>query len=272
MTNINMTRAKLLSWKMASRIKPKNKVIMTREIDANNLIRLRKTHEELQGIRPSYTALIIKAAALTLEQNPHANRRLFRRWWGRLYMHQFKEINISVAIDRSDASYDQYYLTQNYLIEQTLEQSLEDITKKLRVVAKDVSHPSWEPFRRLSQLPLLLSWFLLKQSIRTPKTWSKYMGCGAWVNSPSRDGADLVMTAWPFPITFSFGLVKERPFVRNGTVVVTPTIPLIMAFDRRIMGGGPASRVFADFINILQNADQTLIGLLEAERISHTDK
>jgi len=39
----------------------------------------------------------------------------------------------------------------------------------------------------------------------------------------------------------------------------------VMVFDRRIMGGGPAGRVFMHFKHLLENADQLLAEKIEAK-------
>ena len=57
------------------------------------------------------------------------------------------------------------------------------------------------------------------------------------VNSPSKAGADWLQTVWPWPMTFSFGVVKKRPLVVANKVEAQETMPLILDFDRRIMGG-----------------------------------
>ena len=75
------------------------------------------------------------------------------------------------------------------------------------------------------------------------------------MNAPSKSGADLVFTVWPWPTTFSFGVVKTRPFVVDDKVVAAPTIPLVIVFDRRLIGGGPAGRVFAEFKRIVEEAE-----------------
>ena len=76
--------------------------------------------------------------------------------------------------------------------------------------------------------------------------------------SPAKYGVDMLVGNWPWPIGFSFGLVKDRPMVVEGAVVVRPTMMLIMSFDRRLMAGGPAARFFNAVAQSLQNAQATL--------------
>jgi hypothetical protein len=75
------------------------------------------------------------------------------------------------------------------------------------------------------------------------------------------------MTTWPWPITFSFGKVKVRPWIVNEKVEARKTMPLVMVFDRRIMGGGPAGRIFEKFKEILEKPDLYL-----AETKKHSAK
>ena len=99
-----------------------------------------------------------------------------------------------------------------------------------------------------------------------PQLWVAFRGCAAWVNAPSKAGADFVATTWPWPLTFSFGIVKARPFVIDNQVVVKETIPLVLVFDRRIMGGGPASRLFAEFQKLLIQCEELYSSEFEMDR------
>jgi pyruvate/2-oxoglutarate dehydrogenase complex dihydrolipoamide acyltransferase (E2) component len=63
---------------------------------------------------------------------------------------------------------------------------------------------------------------------------------------------------WPWPMGFSFGLVKERPVAIDGSVVARPTMMLSMSFDRRLMAGAPAARFFSAVGECLKNAETRL--------------
>ena len=78
------------------------------------------------------------------------------------------------------------------------------------------------------------------------------------ISSPAKYGVDMLVGNWPWPIGFSFGLVKERPIVVDGVVVARPTMMLIMSFDRRLMAGAPAARFFNAVGNSLQYAESAL--------------
>ncbi len=64
------------------------------------------------------------------------------------------------------------------------------------------------------------------------------------ISSPAKYGVDMAVGTWPWPLGFSFGLVKDRPVAVDGELKIRPTMALMMSFDRRIMVGGPAARFF----------------------------
>ena len=78
------------------------------------------------------------------------------------------------------------------------------------------------------------------------------------ISSPAKYGVDLLVGNWPWPIGFSFGIVKDRPIAIDGTVQVRPTMSLIMSFDRRIMSGAPAARFFKSVADKLETSPDAL--------------
>jgi hypothetical protein len=138
---------------------------------------------------------------------------------------------------------------------------LAQITQELQELATcdETNNDRYKLFMRiLNRVPRPFSLWLINAAYWFPELWAEHRGCACWVNAPSKAGADLVMTTWPWPITFSFGVVRKRPVVINDKVEARLTMPLVMVFDRRIMGGGPAGRIFAQFKEILAKADRTL--------------
>lgn len=229
---------------------------MVSEVDASSMIRLRDQFKSRGQSPPSYTALVIRATALTLQRFPEANRAIlglpfFKKLW------QFKNIDISVAVEKGLPYLPGLPLAD--MIKDTLDVPVSDITQQLRDFAEcdQTNNSQYRSFMRiLTYVPRPFSTFLINLPYQSPSLWAKYRGCAAWVNAPSREGTDLVFTAWPWPITFSFGKVKPRPVVIDNKVEARETMPIVMVFDRRIMGGAPASRVFEYFKNTLLTAEE----------------
>jgi pyruvate/2-oxoglutarate dehydrogenase complex dihydrolipoamide acyltransferase (E2) component len=76
------------------------------------------------------------------------------------------------------------------------------------------------------------------------------------VNSPAKYGIDQIVVDQIWPLTVSFGWVKERPYVVDGEVTARKTMPLFIIFDRRIMAGAPSARFFNRLAEILENATE----------------
>jgi pyruvate/2-oxoglutarate dehydrogenase complex dihydrolipoamide acyltransferase (E2) component len=78
------------------------------------------------------------------------------------------------------------------------------------------------------------------------------------VNSPAKYGIDLIVVDQIWPLTVSFGWIKERPIVVNGEIKIRKTMPLIIFFDRRVMAGAPAALFFNRLAEILEKATSEL--------------
>lgn len=245
-------------WEMTSSLHPENMVAITSLVAANKLEKIRELYLRNSKLPPSYTSMIIKAAAITMRRHPEANRAILGPpFFKRIY--QFKNTDISVAVEKSlPALPGQPYAAT---IANPLDKTLEDISNNLKhlVTCTEENEPKLKQFMFiLKNVPPPLSLLLINAVYWFPSLWLKYRGCASWVNSPAKAGSDLVVTSWPWPVTFSFGKVKKRPMVIDDSVQAVLTIPLLMSFDRRLMGGGPASRVFATFVEIIENADNSL--------------
>jgi pyruvate/2-oxoglutarate dehydrogenase complex dihydrolipoamide acyltransferase (E2) component len=251
-TQVPITRAEKTCWMMNDAMDPAHMVTMVAEADASAMTLLRERAKAVGERPPSFTALVIKAAAMTMQRHPQANRVILGfPCFKRLY--QFHNQDISVAVEKDlPALPGQAFAAP---IKNALNKSLADITRELRDLATcdEQTNQSYRLFMRiLKYVPRPLSVWLINRPYRSPSLWQRHRGCACWVNAPSRSGADLVMTTWPWPITFSFGLVRKRPFVVGDRLEIRSTMPVVMVFDRRIMGGGPAGRIFADFKEILE--------------------
>lgn len=254
-TLLRISRAEKTAWKMNDVLVPAYMVQMAAVIDATALERLRKAYKDLDGNAPSYTSIILKAVGLVMKNNPSANRAiigipLFKR------LVQFNNIDISLAVEKNLP----YLPGLAYapVVTDVDQKSLSDISKEIKFL-KDCTPESSPAFAHyitiLKRIPRPFSNFLINLPYFFPSLWAKYRGCAAWVNSPTQAGVDFVTTSWPWPITFSFGVIKNRPFVDHDQVEPRLTIPVSISFDRRIMGGGPASRLFAEFQEILLHID-----------------
>ena len=245
-------------WTLNQEMTPAYKVTFVREIDATAMDRLRQATLSREGVKPSYTALIVKAAALALREHPYANRAilglpLFRR------MVQFNNMDITVAIERNVPQAEAVVLADTILGVDG--KTPLDITRELQnsLTADPETHPRWKLFSSLlGRLPVFISRWLIRAPRYLPGQWVKHRGNACFVNSPAKYGIDFVIADMIWPLTVMFGWIKDRPLAIDGQVEVRRTMPLSIIFDRRIMAGAPAAHFFNRLAEILENADREL--------------
>lgn len=220
--------------------------------------------------RPSYTAFVAKALAVALQEHPYANRRVFRSPWhlGGPWLHDFQAIDITVAAERSVPKRE--YIAFVDVMRNADQLSLEEVTEWLAELAQsdESTNRQWRELNQLiERMPWRIAAFILRLPTWIPSMWERYRGGAVLVSSPAKYGVDGVTASWAWPIGVSFGFVKPRPLVRDGQVVVCPTFQLLMNFDRRIMAGAAAARLFKRICDLLENEDEisAVIGVLDSQ-------
>lgn len=236
-----------------------HKVAMIKEVDMTSAESLRATLEKGAGVRPTYTALVIKAISLALREHPHANRVPIGPWfWKRII--QLEHVDMTVAVERDQPGIEQAAFAGT--IRHTDELDLVQITRELRSLANATpeTNPRWRAFNWICRsLPAPMALFVLSLPRMFPGLWIQHRGGAVMVSSPAKYGVDLMMGAWPWPLGFSFGFVKPRPFVRNEKLAICPTMLLTLSFDRRLIAGAPAARFFQATCELLETATETLL-------------
>lgn len=235
------------------------KVAMLSEIDLTGVQIVRSAVRHLDGSKPSYTAFVAAAVAMALREQPHANR-IPVQWpfWKRIV--QLRDIHVSVAVEKDKPGLEQAVFVGT--IRDTDRKSLLAITEELRGLSRATPEtcPRWRTFSGIVEhLPCWLARMLLSVPNWFPNLWIEHRGGAAMISSPAKYGVDVMIGAWPWPLGFSFGYVKDRPLAVGGKVAVRPTMTLTMSFDRRLMGGAPAARFFNRVVEILEHADAKLV-------------
>ena len=236
-------------WSLNDEMHSEYKATFVREIDATPLDFVRNRNVLADGTKPSYTALIVQAATQILKEFPIANRAILGPFfWKRLI--QFTEIDITVAIEKGIEGAEAVVLA--HTIRSCDRRSVADITGDLQSALKTETE-RWQLFSRaLNFIPPVFCKWILRSSVFLPSQWIQHRGGACFVNSPAKYGVDFIIADMLWPLTFTFGQVKQRPIVINGTVEARKTIPLTMIFDRRIMQGAIAARIFNRYCEILE--------------------
>lgn len=240
---------------------PDCRAVAIREIDLSQIevLRLRLLND---GLKSSYTSIIAKAVAITLAEMPNANRAvanfpLFSR------VFQLLRINVSVAVERQDGDFGGAFV---YTVYDTDKKSTTQIADEIRGLSQvpiesgDPRIQRWIQIKdgvRLAPFSWILRLVIWFQK-NIPQLYIANRGGAVMISSPSKYGVDFIVAHWPYTIGISFGLVKDRPWVENGQLVVRRTTTLTLAFDRRILSGADAARFMNRLCEILENPPPTL--------------
>lgn len=240
---------------------PDCRAVAIREIDLSQIEALRVKFQK-ENKKPSYTALVAKATALTLAEMPDANRAV-ADFPLHTRVFQFLKINVSVAVERQDGDFGGVFV---YTIYDTDQKNTAQITKEIAGLAQatvESGDPRLERWVRMQDGVRLAPFnWILKLVIwfqkNIPSLYIANRGGSVLISSPSKYGVDFIVAHWPYTIGISFGLAKERPWVENDQVVVRKTTTLTLAFDRRILSGANAARFMNRLCEILENPPAAL--------------
>jgi len=236
------------------------------EVDLTEVEAIRRTTSRM---KPSYTALVLKAAALALARTPYANRRTYRPFglpFLPLRMQTFRTVDIAVAVERELPGVE--VATFIDVIRDVDRIDLDALTGQLRALATCDARDNaqWRSYSRIvERCPRFLAARLIRAPVFIPKLWSRYRGGAMVLSSPCKYGVDAVFGAWMAPLGLSFGLVKQRPVVKDGVVVPCPTFALTLNFDRRVMAGAQAARFFRRIVENLERAHSVMAEFLGPE-------
>ncbi|HYT32319.1 MAG TPA: 2-oxo acid dehydrogenase subunit E2 [Thermoanaerobaculia bacterium] len=248
-----------------SEIRPGNTVSFLKELDLTEIERIRQTSSE----RPTYTAFVVKAVALALKEHPYANRRVAFRLFSSARLQRFHHSDVAVACERNLPGDPAVAFID--ILRDADRLSLEQISGQLRAMATcdETTNPQWHDFSQLiTRLPHWLATLLIRLPFFSPRLWATYRGAAALISSPAKYGVDVVVGTWTHPLGVSFGLVQDRPVVRDKQIVIRPTMTLSLNFDRRVMDGAHAARLFARLSQILEKASTEMFESLPRAKSS----
>ncbi len=239
---------------------PQFKAVAVREIDISKIENVRNATVAGEK-RPTYTAFVAKAAAQALTESPGVNRIAIKSFFGYRLV-QLTKAHVSVAVEREDADRN-LNAAFVYTIYDTDSKNLVEISNEIAGLAQsaigsgDVRLERWRRIKHgVRVVPLL---WILKVVIwfhrHIPSLYIRNRGGALLISSPSKYGVDFVVADWPYPIGISFGLAKDRPWVDGDRVVIRKTMTITMAFDRRIVPGGPAARFLNRVCEILERGE-----------------
>lgn len=232
-----------------------DKVGMVVETDMSSAFRLRDRYAARGLRKPSFTALVARAVALALREQPHANRMPFTLP-GYKRIVQFHDVHVMVAVEKDWPGHEQAVFVGNLRHADRL--GLSDMTELLQgfAHANETNCSEWRMMLRILRwLPAFLVRRVMTLPFLHPRLWVAFHGGAVLISSPAKYGIDVMMGTWPWPLGISFGVVRDRPVALQGRVAVRPVMNLTLSFDRRLMGGAPAARFLKAVARNLEEAE-----------------
>lgn len=233
------------------------------ELDASAALRYLEDLRERTGVRVTLLALVVKALAHVMAQEPASTRMLkFGRWVDR------ESLDIFVQVNRDGRD-----LSGAKLVD-VPSKGMTDLARELSERAESLrAERSAESLRRATsvtdRLPMLLLPLALWIQDRLAHDWGigiPALGIypdpfgSAMVTNVGSLGLDLALPPVP-PISrcslvVALGRVTEKPWVLEGEVVARPVLSLGVALDHRALDGAQASRMAQAFTAVLADPER----------------
>lgn len=240
---------------LVQEIVPRNHLHFLCELDATGMDAVRAECRRRGSPAPTYTAFVVQAAARALIEHPNLNALIVEG----PFTTRLVPLNIvtaTVAVERVVDGVDTVFTAR---LENPGARAIVDLTEDLRQYATAPVReiPDFARFLKLIRLarwlPALAGWILRAPS-KSALLWKKFRGGSFAVTSPGKyGGCDQVLPPWPWPLTFSFGAVKRRPFVVGERVEARKTMRLTITADRRLANGAPLARFAETVRTLLEN-------------------
>jgi len=192
------------------------------EIDVTELVKFRSEAKELaeqEGVKLTYMALILKAAALTLQEFPIFNAT-FAADTQEIVLK--KQYNIGIAVDTPDGLLVPVIKNANYLGILPLAKQVAELADKARERTLALDEIQGGTF-----------------------TVTNYGAVGALSGIP--------VIKHPEAAILGIGAITKKPVVADGdSIVIRHILPLTLAFDHRFIDGGSAGRFMQRLKGLLE--------------------
>ena len=231
-------------------------VVFTALIDATALNAFRDRCGSLGLDKPSWTALVVKSISMALRGHPALNRLLLRG----LYRHrpiELSDVHAVVAVERVRGAEDTVYAQ---ILRNTDYKTVWQISEELRKASTvdEAEDRRLELFMKvIRRMPGPIARGILTLPRWSPRQWLKHRGGAFALTTVGKYGVESIFVKWPWPLSFTFGEVKERPVAVDGKVQAHLSFYLSLAWNRELTNGAPAARFFNDIVDYLAQARLT---------------
>ncbi|MDH4281118.1 MAG: 2-oxo acid dehydrogenase subunit E2 [Myxococcales bacterium] len=239
----------------------------TIDLDMTNALAFLPKESERTGEHLTVTHLVTKAIADTLGAHPDCNCVIRR---GRIFERDDVDISVLVAVPPEDGGHEQEADLSEALVRRANHKSIGEIAREIREGARKVrkhEDPLLERTKKLFDLmPPLVMGPLLRLVARLQYDFNLDLSLVGIPNDPfgsaivTSVGVLGISEAFPPLLTFTrvpailaVGAVEQKPGVRDGQVVVVPTMRIAATFDHRVIDGFQGGKLAKTFKEIMQD-------------------
>lgn len=193
------------------------------EVDANEVLKIRKTLAQSLGMKIPLEAILISAVLPALKRYPYLNASLAEDG---IQLH--KACNIGIAVD-----------TPSGLVIPVIKNAQDMSFSKLVETLMD----------------------LLPRAVNRKATPEELSGATFTVNNIGAAGRLMGTSIIPLGTTgiLSVGRAVEKPIAKNGLIGIAPIMEVTLSFDHRAIDGGLSQKFMADIADYLEDPGKYLI-------------
>lgn len=239
----------------------------TIDLDMTEALDFLSKESERTGEHLTVTHLVTKALADTLAEHPECNCVIRR---GRIFERDDVDVSVLVAVPPEDAEHEQEADLSGAIVRNADRKSIAEIAREIREGARKVrkhQDPLLEKTKQLfNLLPPVVMGPLLRLVARLQYDFNLDLSSVGVPNDPfgsaivTSVGMLGISEAFPPLLTFTrapailaVGAVEDKPGVREGQVMVTPTMRIAATFDHRVIDGFQGGKLAKTFKGIMND-------------------
>ena len=239
----------------------------TIDLDMTEALEFLRQESERTGEHLTVTHLVTKAIADTLAEHPECNCVIRR---GRIFERDDIDISVLVAVPPEEASHEQEADLSGAVVRKADQKSIAEIAREIREGARKVRKREDPLLARTKQLfdlmPPVVMGPLLRLVARLQYDFNLDLSALGIPNDPfgsaiiTSVGVLGISEAFPPLLTFTrvpailaVGAVEDKPGVRDGKLMVTPSMRVAATFDHRVVDGFQGGKLAKTFKVIMQD-------------------
>lgn len=135
-----------------------------------------------------------------------------------------------------------------------------------------VNQPELNTEHRFSKMPWLVRQLIIRMAMVVPRLRLQITRASFGLSSLGKYGVTAITGPCVCTSTFGIGVIEDRPIVRNGEIVIRPTMTLSLLFDQRCIDGSEAARFLTQVKDLLEGGLKKHLSEASKKRIETSSK